>query len=720
VDTLIQEKALLERKLAAVNLVLELEEEQQGDNNVWDSDGDGSQVVVDDYDGDHSDDDIGQVVVDDDDDGDHSDGDESHAVGDDDDGEFWDDDGERKQQRRSLHDNVQSTNPLDNGDSGSHHGNQESNSLHSNRETSIRHDNGEAVSLHSNSGNHHRHQQQAGVQRVHGKTSWDTGMEEEEDDGKDIVEADSTDDSMYGDDGQQQPYDNKGDVDQQQSHHNSNTELQSIIRRTTSASYHSNATSNHPHSYAELHNGHENTALDGHYDNQEADYLNSNAELHSIYYSKGESARLHSNATSANYPSNAMLMSHPSNATSANLHGNQHQQWRHGVPLNLTRRYRDSKLEFGEQHRIQQLLAEEEEIRHGQQWYGVQVKQGDSQSGADPQRIRTVSHGRMENDFKAQSGRSQGHMGKDSEVQSGPFRDHIGVASQPQQQQIQCGADPQQAQQQQNRGGADPQIQSGLVQVGGADPHVTSVHSQMGKDSGVQSGSSKDQVGGDPQVQSEHGGGKVDSAQHVPTRTAAKSNQVAAHSKQPWSSRVLITIDDIANSRRKDYFVDGDNSKAITRSSRVLGRMGTGAQEGPPSSADVHDVDSRGNGSIGDDGGAQWTDPPTEKSAPQQSTSRTLEVWTKSTAMNRMGTVPMSGGGFIPHGEQLSLMMVDRSHFGVKMEQRSQFVGREGSVHRLQLSFRADYMDDPPAGNTHPPCTTTTETWRRTADDPLG
>jgi hypothetical protein len=106
-------------------------------------------------------------------------------------------------------------------------------------------------------------------------------------------------------------------------------------------------------------------------------------------------------------------------------------------------------------------------------------------------------------------------------------------------------------------------------------------------------------------------------------------------------------------------------------------------------------VDSVGNGSIGDDGGAPRTDPPTVKSAPQQSTSRTLEARTKSTAMDRMGTVIMSGGGFRDHGGQLSPVAVDRSHFGVKLEQMGQFMQREGSVHRIQLPFQADYMDDP-------------------------
>jgi hypothetical protein len=374
VDTLIQEKTLLERKLAAVNFVLELE--QQGDN-FWDSDGDGSHAVVDDDGDDHFDDDGSHAVLDDDDDGNHSDEDGGQAVVDDNDGEFWDDDnGDRKQQQRSLHEDVESTNPHDNGDSGSHHGNRESTSLHSNREMSIRHDNGEAVSLHDNSGNHHRHQQQAGVQRVHGKTSCDTDKDtdmEEEDEGKEIVEADSTG-SIYGDGGQQQAYDSKGDDDQQQSHRNSNTELQRIFGRTTSASYHSNTTSTHPHSNAELHQCHENTELDCHHGNKEAVNLNSNAELHSVY-SKGESARLHSNAisaihhsnaTSMSFPSNATSMSHPSNATSASFHGNQQQQWQRGVPLNLIRRHRDLELEFGEQHPIQQLL-EQEEIRHGQQ-----------------------------------------------------------------------------------------------------------------------------------------------------------------------------------------------------------------------------------------------------------------------------------------------------------------------------------------------------------------
>jgi hypothetical protein len=133
---------------------------------------------------------------------------------------------------------------------------------------------------------------------------------------------------------------------------------------------------------------------------------------------------------------------------------------------------------------------------------------------------------------------------------SGPCQDHAGAASQPQRQQIQNGADPQQAHLAQIRGGAHPHIQSGLGQVGGADPHVKSVQSHRGIDSGVQSGSSLGKVGADPHVQSEHGGGRMDSVQHV-LRTAATSVQDAAHSKPPWSSRVLITIDDITNSRRK-------------------------------------------------------------------------------------------------------------------------------------------------------------------------
>jgi hypothetical protein len=64
VDTLIQEKKMLEMKFATVNLVLELKEEQ-GVNNVCDSDGDGSHAVVDDDDN-PSDEDGSQVVVDDD------------------------------------------------------------------------------------------------------------------------------------------------------------------------------------------------------------------------------------------------------------------------------------------------------------------------------------------------------------------------------------------------------------------------------------------------------------------------------------------------------------------------------------------------------------------------------------------------------------------------------------------------------------------------------
>jgi hypothetical protein len=215
VHTLIQEKKMLEIKLATVNLVLELKEEHHGVNNVCDSDGDGSHAVVDDDDN-PSDEDGSQVV---DDDGDISDDGMGQLAVDDNNGEFLnDDDGDRKQQPRSLHDNVESANPHYNGDSGSHHSNWESTSLHSNREMGIHHDNGETVSLHgnnnhrrhpqqqgvhSNRGNQHRHQQQAGVQRVHGKTSWgtdkDTGMEEEEDEGKDNVEADSTE-NVYGDD----------------------------------------------------------------------------------------------------------------------------------------------------------------------------------------------------------------------------------------------------------------------------------------------------------------------------------------------------------------------------------------------------------------------------------------------------------------------------------------------------------------------------------------
>jgi hypothetical protein len=144
--------------------------------------------------------------------------------------------------------------------------------------------------------------------------------------------------------------------------------------------------------------------------------------------------------------------------------------------------------------------------------------------------------------------------------------------------------------------------------------------------------------------------------------------------------------------------VDGDNSEAPTRSSRVNGQMGTGAQEGPPSSADSHDVDSGGNGSTGDDGGAPSKDPPMVKSAPQQSTSSTLEATTKTTAMDSMGTVLMSVGGFSDHGGQFSPMVVERSHFGMQMEQMaemSQFVQREGSVHRLQLPFQGMNIYDP-------------------------
>jgi hypothetical protein len=55
----------------------------------------------------------------------------------------------------------------------------------------------------------------------------------------------------------------------------------------------------------------------------------------------------------------------------------------------------------------------------------------------------------------------------------------------------------------------------------------------------------------------------------------------------------------------------------------------------------------------------------------------------------------MSGGGFIPRGGQLIPVVVDRSQFGVKLEQICQFGQREGSVNRLQLPFQADYMDDP-------------------------
>jgi hypothetical protein len=210
------------------------------------------------------------------------------------------------------------------------------------------------------------------------------------------------------------------------------------------------------------------------------------------------------------FPSNTTLTSLHSNATSAGNLGNQQQQWRHGVPLNLIRRDRDSELEFGDQHRTQQLL-EKEEIRHGQQRYGVQTKQAYSQRGADLQRVRTVSHGRME---KAQSGRSQCHTVKDSEVQSGPCQDHTGAASQPQQQQIRSGADPQQAHSAQIRSGADPHIHSGLGQVIGRDPNSQAIHGQNGMDSGAQSGSSKGLVGADSLVQSEHGGGQVDSAHH--------------------------------------------------------------------------------------------------------------------------------------------------------------------------------------------------------------
>jgi hypothetical protein len=110
------------------------------------------------------------------------------------------------------------------------------------------------------------------VQRVRGKTSWDTGMEEEQDEGN--VEADSAD-NVYGDDDEQQPY-TQGDDDQQQSHLNRN---------------------------AELHNRHDNTAFDSHHCKQEAGTLNRNAELHSVH--NKESARIHMNLMSANHHGNA-------------------------------------------------------------------------------------------------------------------------------------------------------------------------------------------------------------------------------------------------------------------------------------------------------------------------------------------------------------------------------------------------------------------------------
>jgi hypothetical protein len=114
------------------------------------------------------------------------------VVVDDDDSTCLDDDeGDRKQQAPSLHDKVESTNlPV----------NEDSKCLHSNREMGIHHDNGEAVSLHGKS-NYHRYPQQQGV---HSMTSWDTGIEEEEDEGKDNVEANSAD-NVYGDDDEQRP-----------------------------------------------------------------------------------------------------------------------------------------------------------------------------------------------------------------------------------------------------------------------------------------------------------------------------------------------------------------------------------------------------------------------------------------------------------------------------------------------------------------------------------
>jgi hypothetical protein len=170
VDTLTQEKKLLEWKLAAVNKVFELEVEQQhGDNIRLYGDTEDDWMMIGDF--------------------------------------LDDDDSDRKQQPRSFHDNVESTFPHDKLDSGSHHGNQKSTSLQSQLETWIRHDNGEAVSFHSTS-DHHHNQQQAGV---HCKSSWgldkDTGMVEEQDEGKDTIETDSADNVMYGDDGdeQQQP-----------------------------------------------------------------------------------------------------------------------------------------------------------------------------------------------------------------------------------------------------------------------------------------------------------------------------------------------------------------------------------------------------------------------------------------------------------------------------------------------------------------------------------
>jgi hypothetical protein len=118
----------------------------------------------------------------------------------------------------------------------------------------------------------------------------------------------------------------------------------------------------------------------------------------------------------------------------------------------------------------------------------------------------------------------------------------------------------------QNESGADPHVHSGLNRVAGADPHVTPVHSELGFDSRVQSGEA--------------------SQGQVRACTRMDRNEVES------ISHVLITIDDIANSRRKENCVDSNSSKASTRSSRVNGQMGTGGQEGQPGEAGDHDVGS--------------------------------------------------------------------------------------------------------------------------------
>jgi hypothetical protein len=57
------------------------------------------------------------------------------------------------------------------------------------------------------------------------------------------------------------------------------------------------------------------------------------------------------------------------------------------------------------------------------------------------------------------------------------------------------------------------------------------------------------------------------------------------------------------------------------------------------------------------DNGRAPKDAPTETSAPQQSTVRTMEVQPQSTAMNILGPVSMSGGGLSDHGGAAALII---------------------------------------------------------------